>query len=498
MPRAIRVHLMPAALLPALLPTLLPALLLCAAATAGAERVHRYTVSIDPDLTQVQVRACFDGRAPLRLTAESLDAAGALLEAHIEGERKRLEPNGAELNLGRLPDGACLVYIADVASVQRRHQRSRGPARRVGPDLITEAGIWLWRPGSLDADEDIELRFALPEGYSASAPWRPLRGEDGRVVAYRLGHGPYDWPAAVAFGTFTEREIEVPGARLRVSLLHGSPAVEWEFVRQWLTRAAGAVATLYGRFPVDTAQILVVPGARGNEPVPWAFVLRGGTPSVHFFINQRYPLSEFLTDWTAVHELSHLLLPYVRPEDAWLSEGTASYYQNVLRARAGMMPADEAWQRLHSGFRRGMRSMPGITLSDATERMYRDGGFMRVYWHGAAMMLIADQRLRARTQGRESLDTAFAKLRDCCLAPETGWQARTLFAKLDELTGDTVFGELLAEQNASRFPDLTETYRRLGLRVSGDGARIEPVDAGEQRADRDAIMSGGGVQLTDR
>ena len=38
---------------------------------------------------------------------------------------------------------------------------------------------------------------------------------------------------------------------------------------------------------------------------------------------------------------------------AWLSEGTASYYQNVLRARAGILPAEDAWQRMHSGFRRG-------------------------------------------------------------------------------------------------------------------------------------------------
>jgi hypothetical protein len=293
----------------------------------------------------------------------------------------------------------------------------------------------------------------------------------------------------VAFGTFVEREVEVAGARLRVSVLHGAPAVKWDLVQQWITRAATAVTTLYGRFPEDTAQILVVPGARGDEPVPWAYVLRGGMPSVHFYVNQRRPLDEFLTDWTAVHELSHLLLPYVRPEDAWLSEGTASYYQNVLRARAGMLSEQEAWQRMHSGFRRGMKSMPGITLADATERMYRDGAFMRVYWHGAAMLLLADQRLRARTGGRESLDTALAKLHDCCLAPDQAWQASTLFAKLDALTGTSVFSELLGEQTASRFPDLTETYALLGLRVSDAGDSVELVD-GLQVRDREAIMHG--------
>ena len=464
---------------------------LLAAATVSpalAERVHRYTVAVDPELTQVSVRSCFDGRVPIRLTAESLDAAVALADARIEGSRKRLEPNGAELNLGSQPDGACLAYVSAIGPEQRRHDRTRGPGRRVGTDLITDIGLWLWRPDTLAEDADIEVRFALPPGISVSAPWRPVRGPDGAIVAYRLGHGPYDWPAAVAFGTFNERELEVGGARLRVSVLHGVPAVEWDFVQQWLARAAGAVTLVYGRFPVETAQVLVVPGARGDEPVPWAYVLRGGMPSVHFFINQRRPLSQFLTDWTAVHELSHLLLPYIRPEDAWLSEGLASYYQNVLSARAGMITEQEAWQRMHRGFRRGMRSMPGLTLADATERMYRDGAFMRVYWHGAAMLLLADERLRLRTRGRESLDTALAKLHDCCLAPGQGWQASTLFARLDELTGEAVFGELLAEQNSSRFPDLTDAYALLGLRTAGDGETIELLETGEQVGDREAIM----------
>src|SRR5262245_35074567 len=295
---------------------------------AGEVRVHRYTVGVDPDISEIRVRACFDGTPPAYLVADSLDASSAIEQARVEGTRKRLEPNGAELKLGELPEGACVSYVARGSQFQSRHQRGGVPARRVGPDLIAEVSVWLWRPPSLAADEDIEMRFELPAGISASAPWRPLRGEDGQTLAYRVGHAPYDWTAAVAFGHFDEQEIEVPGARLRVAVLHGSPAVDTAFVRAWLTRAATAVTTLYGRFPVETVQIVVVPGARGNEPVPWAYVLRGGMPAAYFFINQRKPLSEFLADWTAVHELSHLLLPYVRPEDAWLSEGAATYYEN--------------------------------------------------------------------------------------------------------------------------------------------------------------------------
>ena len=467
----------------------LTALLVAASATAAEPRLQRYTVGVDPDISEIRVRACFDGAPPPHLVAASLDASSALEQALVEGVSKRLEPSGNELKLGKLPADACISYVAKVDRFQSRHQRGGGTTRRVGPDLIADVGLWLWRPPALEADEDVEIRFELPEGISASVPWRPVRGEGGQVVAYRLGHGPYDWAAAVAFGHFNEQEIEVPGARLRVAVLHGSPAVDPAFVREWLTRAATAVTTLYGRFPVETVQIVVVPGARGNEPVPWAYVLRGGMPSVYFFINQRKSLPEFLTDWTAVHELSHLLLPYVRSEDAWLSEGAASYYQNVLRARSGMIPANEAWQRMHAGFRRGMRSLSGVTLADATERMFRDGAFMRVYWEGAAMMLLADQRLRTRTQGKQSLDSALSRLRECCLSPEVAWNARDLFARLDELTATSVFSELYEEHvRSNRFPDLSECYRVLGLGMDATGETIEMLDGAEQVAYRDAIM----------
>ncbi|HZP88221.1 MAG TPA: hypothetical protein VFB54_15530 [Burkholderiales bacterium] len=461
-----------------------------AVAPAAAARVHHYVVSVNDALTELRVRACFDGAPPLTLVAESLDAASALQEARIEGSHKPLEPNGAELKIGQQKPGTCVLYTAVMLGQGKRHQLAVGPGRRVGPDVITDVGQWLWRPSALADDEDVELRFELPNGIAASAPWRPVRDASGQVSAYRLGHAPYDWPAAVAFGHFAEHEIAVAKARLRVAVLHGSPAPDWDFIRQWLTHAAESVATLYGRFPVDDAQVLVVPGARGNEPVPSAYVLRGGQPALHLFINQRYPLVAFEQDWSAVHEMAHLFLPYVASEDAWLSEGLASYYQHVLRARAGTISPAEAWRLLDTNFRRGMRSTLNLTLAAATEGMHRSGAFMRVYWEGAALMLMADQQLRERTNSRESLDSVLAKLHDCCLAPDGEWHARTLLDKLDQLSGTHVFGELYEMQaRETAFPDLQTTYRALGIVSDEASGTLTLLDQASRRSDREAIMT---------
>jgi predicted metalloprotease with PDZ domain len=117
---------------------------------------------------------------------------------------------------------------------------------------------------------------------------------------------------------------------------------------------------------------------------------------------------------------------------------------------------------------------------------------MRVYWEGAAMILLADVRLRQLTAGKQSMDTALAALQDCCLDPERSWTARQLFARLDEITGTQVFSELYdAHVSSKEFPDLTAIYRQLGLEPAAEGVELVP-DA-PQRQLREAIMTHGAL-----
>jgi hypothetical protein len=340
----------------------------------------------------------------------------------------------------------------------------------------------------LSQEEDIEVSFVLPAGLAVSTPWQRMEAT-GSMPVYRVPHTPYEWPGTVAFGHFTERTITVHGARLHVAVLDGRPKADEQQILSWLSAAAAAVTQLYGRFPVASLQIVVVPGARGPTPVPSAYVLRGGGPGVHFFINQRRAIEEFRADWSAVHELSHLLLPYIASEDSWLSEGLASYYQYILLARAHVIPALSAWRSMHASFMHARRDEVGMTLAQATEHMYSNGNYMRVYWEGAALMLLADQRLRERSNGAISLDVVLERLQRCCLTGESGWRAAELLARMDGLAGSTVFSELDArEVKSPDFPDLSETYRMLGLRLDEDGKLTLSEDA-PSSAHRNAIMA---------
>ena len=453
---------------------------------AQAERVHHFTASIDPELTQLEIKACFDGRPPEQLVAESLDATVALIGVWNDATGKEISPSGS-IPLKSLSDNGCVTYKVNVSHPVKRHDRTGGKIRRVGADVAISTGLWLWRPESPDIDEFIELAFDLPDGIAVSVPW--LQVDDADRPTFRLGQTPADWPAWTAFGHFKVNKVDVAGSQLDIAILDGSPPVDVKQISDWLADAAAMVGGVYGRFPYPRAQVMVVPNARVREPAPWAFVTRGGGPAVHFVINQRRPIGEFYDDWTAAHEFSHLLLPLVDSRDAWLSEGLATYYQNVLRARAGRLSAQQAWLKLHAGFDRGRNEASTLTLAEATRRMYRSRLFMKVYWTGTAIMLLADVRLRQISDGSQSLDTVLAELNDCCFEPQREWRARDLFAKLDALTQTTVFTDLLNEYaDSAQFPDLSAAYHELGLIPAG--SRIRLVSDAPLANLRDAIMTG--------
>jgi predicted metalloprotease with PDZ domain len=115
--------------------------------------------------------------------------------------------------------------------------------------------------------------------------------------------------------------------------------------------------------------------------------------------------------------------------------------------------------------------------------------YMRVYWSGAAIALIADVDLRRRSGGSVSLDTVFEQLSRCCLPSRRRWGARELMAKMDEIAGYRTFVPLY-ERYAMRplFPDLEESYRHLGLEVNARALKFS--DDVAPRSLRADIMRG--------
>ncbi|MGI9234168.1 MAG: hypothetical protein ACR2RD_11100 [Woeseiaceae bacterium] len=284
-------------------------------------------------------------------------------------------------------------------------------------------------------------------------------------------------------------EATIPGATLRIEILQPIEETKAAEILEWLRSASSNVSLAYGRFPSPSPRIVVIPAENrrwgGDKPVTFGRVTRHGEEKIELYVNADRPIEEFYRDWTATHEFSHLMLPYLGERHRWISEGFASYYQNVLMSRAGHYTAREAWQKLYSGFERGRVSRPDLSLNEAASAGIRQAR-MKIYWSGAAIAMMADIELRERSGGDESLDVALDRLQRCCLPSRRTWSGPELFTKLDTMIDGAVFMPLYRRYaNANGFPSFGPALERLGIGTDND--RVILRRDGELSAIRDAI-----------
>ena len=247
-----------------------------------------------------------------------------------------------------------------------------------------------------------------------------------------------------------------------------------EQIIEWVHATADTIKLAYGRFPNPDAKIIVIPtteNAWGSDSaVIFGRVTRQDGETVELFVDAAQPIEDFYTDWTATHEFSHLMLPLLSQRYRWISEGFATYYQNVLMSRAGRYSQEFAWQRLLEGYERGHESRPELSLNDAAAAGIRHAR-MKIYWSGAAIALMADVELRKRSKGAESLDSVLGELQACCLPSARRWSGPRLFEKLDSFVESPVFMPLYRQYaNTEGFPDVTPILEDVGVALNVDGS----------------------------
>lgn len=169
-------------------------------------------------------------------------------------------------------------------------------------------------------------------------------------------------------------------------------------IEDWVELSLEAVKTAHGSLPMDDFQIVVKPSRWSRGTVPWGEVEREEEPIVTLVVNPKASASSLKNDWTIYHELSHLLIPYDGYGPRWLSEGIASYYQNIVQHRSGLFDSETMWLKLIGGFERGRKqtNYKNFTLAHVSDHLGENRNYMRVYWSGALYWLTVDAKLRPK------------------------------------------------------------------------------------------------------
>jgi hypothetical protein len=305
--------------------------------------------------------------------------------------------------------------------------------------VIVSQAQWLWRPDPFPRDLEASVRFELPI-YSV-------------------------------FGSFEHQSFSVMGTSVEVARLGLRPPADE--IRRWLGGALQATASVGGRFPHDRVHFIIIPTPSQDKHVAFGMVRRGGGASVLLLPSPNATVGQLEADWVAVHELSHLWLPHLYPGDRWITEGIATYLQEVLRARCGLQSSERAWTRLQEGFERGRRAGTGRPLASESREMSRTGAYHRVYWAGAAFALAVDLRLRKESNGEMTLLRAIGD----------GQRLWGTDARL--VDGSALLSALQEASGADFIQELAETYA-----ASSDFPSTEYVRSPEYSEIRTQILSG--------
>jgi hypothetical protein len=285
---------------------------------------------------------------------------------------------------------------------------------------------------------------------------------------------PYD-----AFDRSPKIDLDVPGGTIHVAFAPGELTLPREKVLDWIRTSAKAVTTYYGRFPVNSLRLLLVPvdGSR----------VRGGTTWGYRGAAIRIPLGRDSTedvlrrDWVMVHEMVHTALPDLDDRYAWLSEGLAVYVEPIARVQAGDLKAQEIWQAM-------MRDMPQGLPQSGDQGLDNTGTWGRKYWGGAMFCLLADIEIRKRTDNRLGLQDAVRGVISAGGNHEQDWSLERVLTTADKAVGVDVLTRLHNEMGPKPVkPDLATLWRDLGLKPQGESVEFD--DTAPLAAIRKAITA---------
>ena len=158
-------------------------------------------------------------------------------------------------------------------------------------------------------------------------------------------------------------------------------------VKKWLGITYRAVKARIGEYPFDV-HLFIYRRDNQSEPCPWANTWRYPNQQVHFHIDPSYSLEEFLKDWTAPHELSHLAIPYIGEKETWFSEGFASFMQYQVMEEMGLVTVSQRDSSYSAKVNAASQSYTGNQSfgSEAME-LKKNNNYTAMYWGGASFFL---------------------------------------------------------------------------------------------------------------
>jgi len=276
-------------------------------------------------------------------------------------------------------------------------------------------------------------------------------------------------------------EIKVGGSNVQVDFAAGPLDIAKVAILAHVQAAVSAVATYYGRFPVDRARVLVMPvaGRQGIlQGTTWGGI-RGVPGFTRIRIGEHTTQADLTEDWMMTHELVHMAFPSMPDDQHWIEEGLATYVESIARGMTGELSARQIW----SDMARDMHQGEPAAGDEGLDHTHTWG---RTYWGGALFCLVADIEIRRETNNRKGLQDALRAIVAHGGTIDYDWTLPQALAIGDQATGTQVLTRMYAEwKDKPVTVDLPALWKELGIQSTPQG--IEFVGNAPEAKIREAI-----------
>jgi len=258
--------------------------------------------------------------------------------------------------------------------------------------------------------------------------------------------------------------IELRGATLEVELDPEPFDLSHATLIEWVQTSARAVESFYGRFPVARARVRLIP-VRGKGVVTGRTEAWDGA-RIDVRVGIASDRGDLTRDWIMVHEMVHLAFPSVPRAHHWIEEGLATYVEPLARLEIGEVTPERVWLDLVNGLPNGL-PQTGDRGLDLTPT------WGRTYWGGALFCLLAELKIRRRTNDAKGLRDALRGILAAGGRMTKRWPLEKALAEGDRALGIEVLMPLYMQMRASPYPvDLERLWHDLGIERTAEGLRF--------------------------
>ncbi|NVJ62420.1 MAG: hypothetical protein HWE27_18675 [Gammaproteobacteria bacterium] len=459
--------------------------------TSGFSRpLHNYeiaqTISFAPNFSTATLNICNQRKTPVEYYS-TLDSAARYLKPIYTSNSKASHFINSAGKLVIRQKG-CFEFLVNLSKY-----RQSAPSSNRQHHLLT-SGLLFWYPNYIDTTAEWMAfrKHHLVQIKTNSTYSLPFT----EISEHHFLYPPYlpFMSQSIPIGEFEQVNLEFNHSeklKARLNFLDPFTKDEQSAITSWISIAISGVNQI-ADLPSDTIQVNLFKASHySREVTPFALVERGEGTTISMKVRASATLEQLISDWTAFHEFSHLLLPFIRRQDAWMSEGFASYLQYFAmpyselsaqhnsdsQSKDKSESAVDAFNDFMGGIDRGIRNHnrhPNKSLQTLSEQLRSTRAYRAVYWWGALIWFEIDLSLREQSTSLPELIDQFNR---CCRFHRAMWTATELAKSLDKLIEKPFILQLIQERrHQSDYPKYSLLLNKIG--VQDDGNRnIKLVDS---------------------